>query len=108
MSYSGAGAEPLMSPQGPMRLFAERGSQLVVVALIVALGLDSALILSRALAGPALPSPAQGAARALPFGPHSKNPQLLLATVIDAHLFGASPLAAGTDAPPISMSPVPT
>lgn len=92
-----------MSSQDLMRLFAERGAQLVVVALIIALGLDSALILSRTLAGPPLPTPASGAARALPFGPHSKNPQLLLATVVNAHLFGAAPLAAGTNAPPTTM-----
>lgn len=93
-----------MSSQGLMRLFAERGAQVVVVALIIALGLDSALILSRTLAGAAPPSPAEGAARALPFGPHSKNPQVLLATIIDAHLFGASPTAGGADAPPTTMA----
>lgn len=92
-----------MSPQGLMRLLTERGAQVLVVALIIALGLDSALILSRTLAGAAPPFPAEGAARALPFGPHSKNPQLLLATIIDAHLFGASPTASGADAPPTTM-----
>ena len=94
-----------MSSQGLLRLFAERGAPLVVVALIIALGLDSAMILTRTLSGPALPTPAGGAARgALPFGPHSKNPQLLLANVIDAHLFGAAPLASGGNAPPTTMS----
>jgi general secretion pathway protein C len=93
-----------MSSQGLMRLFAERGAQLVVVALIIALGLDSALILSRTLSGPALPTSAEGATHALPFGPHSKNPQLLLATVVDAHLFGASPSATGTDAPATTLA----
>lgn len=92
-----------MSPQGLMRLFGERSAQLAVVALIIALGLDSAFILTRALSGPALPLSADGAARPLPFGPHSRNPQLLLATVINAHLFGAAPLANGTDAPPTTM-----
>ena len=92
-----------MSSQGLMRLFAERGAQVVVVALIIALGLDSALILSRTLAGAAPPSPAEAAAHALPFGPHSKNPQLLLATVINAHLFGTSPTAGTADAPPTTM-----
>jgi general secretion pathway protein C len=91
-----------MSSQGLTRLFNERSAPLVVVALIIALGLDSALILARSLAGPALPTTA-GATRALPFGVHSKNPQLLLATVINAHLFGASPTATGTDAPPTTM-----
>ncbi|HEX4050405.1 MAG TPA: type II secretion system protein GspC [Steroidobacteraceae bacterium] len=93
-----------MSSQGLMRLFAARGAQLVVVALIVALGLDSALILSRALAGDTLSTPAEGAAHTLPFGPHSKNPQLVLAAVIDAHLFGAAPTAGGADAPPTTMA----
>lgn len=94
-----------MSSQGLLRLFAERGAPLVVVALIIALGLDSAMILTRTLSGPALTTPAEGTARGtLPFGPHSKNPQLLLANVIDAHLFGATPLATAGNAPPTTMS----
>jgi len=92
-----------MTSQGLKRLLGERGAQLVAVALLAALGLDSALILSRTLAGPALPTPAEGVSRPLPFGAHSKNPQLLLATILDAHLFGAAPSAAGGDAPPTSM-----
>jgi general secretion pathway protein C len=86
-----------------MRLFNERGAQLIVVALIIALGLDSALILARTLSGPALPAPAAAGANALPFGTHSGNPQLLLASVINAHLFGASVSLNGTDAPPTTM-----
>lgn len=92
-----------MPSQGLMRPFGERGAQLTVVALIIALGLDSALILARTLSGTALPAPGSGAANALPFGSHSRNPQLVLATVINAHLFGTSPLANGTNAPPTSM-----
>jgi general secretion pathway protein C len=92
-----------MPSRGLTRLSSERGAQLVVVVLIVALGLDSALILTRALSGPALPTPATGGANTLPFGSHTRNPQLVLASITSAHLFGAAPLANSTNAPPTNM-----
>src|SRR6185437_17129028 len=92
-----------MPSQGLMRLFSEGSAPLVVVVLIVALGLDSALILTRALSGPAVPAAVTAPVNALPFGAHSRNPQLILATVVNAHLFGTAPLANSTDAPPTNM-----
>lgn len=98
-----AGNDQLLSTRGLARLAAERGVQLVVLLLIIALGLDAALILTRALgAGEALPS-AAAPSNSLPFGPRSHNPQLLLATVVEAHLFGSAPVAASGNAPPTTL-----
>ncbi len=99
-----AGNDQLLSTRGLARLAAERGAQLVVLLLIIALGLDSALILTRALGGGAPPA-ATGPTNNLPFGPHSRNPQLLLATVVNAHLFGSAPVAVngGGSAPPTTL-----
>ena len=92
-----------MSIQGLARLLTERGAQLLVVALIVALGLDSALILTRTLSADGAAPAAPAAANTLPFGPHSRNPQLMLATIVNAHLFGAAALPTGTNAPPTTL-----
>lgn len=98
-----AGNDQLLSARGLARLAAERGAQLVVLLLIIALGLDAALILTRALgAGDGLPTAATPGS-SLPFGAQSHNPQLLLATVVDAHLFGSAPLAANGNAPPTRL-----
>ena len=43
--------DEIKSAQGLARLVRERGAQLVVFALLVALALDSALVLTRALGG---------------------------------------------------------
>jgi general secretion pathway protein C len=85
-----------------MRLFAERGAQMVVVVLIIALGLDSALILTRAL-NP-LGNLAAAAPVAAPVARHSINPQLRLANIINAHLFGSAAVTTGPDAPPTTMA----
>ena len=97
-----AGNDPLLSARALGRFASERGAQLVVLALIIGLGLDSALILTRALSAGA-PLPAASPGNTLPFGPRSHNPQLLLAQVVDAHLFGAAPLPAGANAPPTTL-----
>jgi general secretion pathway protein C len=88
--------------QGLTRLFADRGAQLVVLLLLLALGVDSALILTRALShSPDLPPPS------LVTGPGATqpgvNPTLQLATIVNARLFGAGAPASGSDAPATSM-----
>jgi general secretion pathway protein C len=94
--------EDLKSVQGLTRLFVVRGAQLIVLLLLLALGLDSALILTRALGhGPDLPAPAVGTAPVLPRV--SVNPTLQLATIVNSHLFGAGAVVSGTDAPATSM-----
>lgn len=93
--------EQLSSPRAWARLLGERGAQLVVVILLLAIGLDAALILSRLLGGGALPpAPTVGA---LPLGPRARNPQLMLANIVDGHLFGAAPLSGGANAPPTTL-----
>ena len=58
MVSAAAWIDELKSGQALARLFAERGAQLVAIVLLLLLGLDAALILTRALGqGPALPSP---------------------------------------------------
>jgi general secretion pathway protein C len=98
------GFDQLKSLDGLMRVLTERGPSLLAAALIVALALDSALILTRALSGAqALPPPSASPLSAAP--PHrGTNPQLLLATIVNAHVFGsAAAQAGGPDAPPTSM-----
>ncbi|HEY1724055.1 MAG TPA: type II secretion system protein GspC [Steroidobacteraceae bacterium] len=95
--------EELKSVQDLTRLFAERGAQLVALLLLLALGLDSALILTRALgSAPAVPPPRLATGPVLP-GQQSVNPALQLATIVNAHLFGAAPNASGVDAPNTTM-----
>jgi general secretion pathway protein C len=94
--------DELKSVHGLSRLFAERGAQLIVLLLVLALGLDAAVILSRALShGPDLPPPGTGPPPAL-VRP-GVNPALQLATIVNAHLFGTSAAANGSDAPATSM-----
>ncbi len=96
--------DQLKSLDGLMRLLSERGPSLLAAALIVALAVDSAVIVTRALSGPqALPAAGVSPLSAAP--PHrGTNPQLLLATIVNAHVFGsAAGLAGGPDAPPTSM-----
>jgi general secretion pathway protein C len=95
--------DELKSVHGLTRLFADRGAQLIALALLLALGVDGALILTRALShGPALPPPGIGAAPSLPR--MSVNPTLQLATIVNGHLFGAGALATGSDAPATNMA----
>ena len=99
-----AGFHDLNSMQGLTRMLSERGPRLLAGVLIIALALDSALILTRTLSGPEAP-PAPSTIPLSAATPHGNtNPQLLLATVVNAHLFGA---AAGTtgaaNAPPTTM-----
>lgn len=94
--------DELKSVQALTRLFADRGAQVAALVLLLALGVDGALILTRALShGPYLPPPSIGAAPSLPR--MSVNPTLQVATIVSAHLFGAGALAGGSDAPATSM-----
>jgi len=94
--------DELKSVQGLTRLFADRGAQLIVLLLLLALGLDGAVILTRALShGPDLPPAGTGPAPAL--ASPSVNPTLQLATIVNAHLFGAGAAASGSDAPATTM-----
>ena len=92
-----------LKSQGLTRLFVDRGAQLIVLVLLLALGLDCALILTRALGhGPDLPPPAVGSTPVLPRV--SVNPTLQLTTIVNAHVFGAGAVAAGgSDAPATTM-----
>jgi general secretion pathway protein C len=94
--------DELKSVQGLTRLFVDRGAQLVALILLLALGVDAALILTRALAtSPAPPPPSLNAAPVLPRA--GVNPTLQLATIINAHLFGSGAAASGGDAPATTM-----
>jgi general secretion pathway protein C len=94
--------DELKSVQGLTRLLAGRGPQLLALVLLLALGVDAALILARALShGPDLPPPGAAIAPALPR--LSVNPTLQLATIVNAHLFGAGVVSSGSDAPATSM-----
>jgi general secretion pathway protein C len=94
--------DELKSVHGLTRLWAERGAQLIGLLLLLALGVDAAVILSRALShGPDLPVAGIATAPTLPRV--SVNPTLQLATIVNAHLFGIGAVAAGADAPTTSM-----
>lgn len=98
-----AGLHDLRSLRGLTQLLVARGSTLAAGALIIALALDSALILSRALSGPQAlppaPTPSLSAA-----APQNANPQVQLVTVLNAHLFGTAAGPGGNvDAPPTTM-----
>jgi general secretion pathway protein C len=94
--------DELKSVHGLTRLLAERGAQLVALLLLLALGVDAAVIVSRALGhGPDLPAAGIATSPALPRV--NVNPTLQLATIVNAHLFGSGAVAAGSDAPATSM-----
>lgn len=99
-----AGFNDLKSLQGLTRLATERGPGLAALVLIVALALDSALILSRALSGPEALPPASAPPLSAALRQDSANPQALLATIVNAHLFGAAAAPVGSaNAPPTTM-----
>ena len=97
-----SGTDQSMSMREIVRWLTEHGAKLLVIILIIGLGLDSALILTRLLATNQTPTAAP--TNALPFGPRSRNPQLVLASIANAHLFGAAPVSGnGLTAPPTTM-----
>jgi general secretion pathway protein C len=91
----------LKSGQALTRLFAERGAQVAAIVLLLLLGLDSALILTRAFSQPSALPPAS-ASRPAAIRP-SINPTLQLAVIVNAHLFGVSGVTASGDAPTTTM-----
>lgn len=84
-------------PEGT-RLLEQRGAQVLVAVLLVALAIDGALILSHALSGSALPPAAGTTAGQAPI-PAAANPTVELATIVNAHLFGIAGVQAGGNAP---------
>ena len=99
-----AGFNDLKSLHGLTRLLTERGTSLAALVLIVALALDSALILSRVLSGPDALPPASAPSLSAASPHNATNSHVLLATVINAHLFGtAAGAVGGPDAPPTTM-----
>jgi general secretion pathway protein C len=79
-------------------LLEQRGAQLLVAVLLMALAIEGALILTHALSRSALPPPASNAAGQVPIRP-AMNPTVELATIVNAHLFGMAGAQAGGNAP---------
>ena len=94
--------EELKSGPGWTRLLGRRGAQLVVIALLIVLAMDSALILTRALSQMSPPPPSPGSLRAAPLN-LPMNQTLELATIVNAHLFGLSGVQPGGAAPQTTM-----
>jgi general secretion pathway protein C len=85
-----------------VRLLEQRGPQVLVIALIIALGVDSALILTRALSHG---NPAAGSFSPTAVAPArpAVNPAVQLAGIVNAHLFGRPGVASGDNAPNTTM-----
>jgi general secretion pathway protein C len=79
------------------RLLQQRGPQVLVAVLLVALAIDAALILTRTLGHSALPPPVSNTAQAPIRAP--VNPTVELASIVNAHLFGIAGVQAGGNAP---------
>jgi general secretion pathway protein C len=97
--------EEVKSGHGLPRQLVERGPSLLVGVLLIALALDGAMILTRVLGSSGSP---QAAATSPPITApvhRTVNPTLELASIVNAHLFGAAPLASGggADAPQTTM-----
>ena len=93
--------EELKSGPGWTRLLGQRGAQLVIIALLIVLAMDSALILTRALSQMS-PPPSPGSLRVAPLN-LPVNPTLELAAIVNAHLFGLSGVQPGGAAPQTTM-----
>jgi len=93
-----AWVQELKSGSGWSRLLEQRGAQLVVIGLLIALAIDSALILTRIVGGLTSSAPAAGPVR--PAAVRSApNPAVELATIVNAHLFGLAGAQPGSTAP---------
>ncbi|HWW19383.1 MAG TPA: type II secretion system protein GspC [Steroidobacteraceae bacterium] len=92
--------DELKSGQALSRLLAAHGAQIAAIVLLLLLGLDSALIVTRAFDKPlaAVPPPS-GLPRTRP----TINPTLQLALIVNAHLFGSAAIASNGDAPQTTM-----
>jgi general secretion pathway protein C len=99
---SAAWIQELKTGPGWSRLFEQRGAQLLVAVLLIALAIDCAVILTRTLSQF---SPPPGHAPVVtPLPRPAANPTLELATIVNAHLFGISGASsAGGQAPQTTM-----
>lgn len=96
--------DELKSIDGLTRVLSERGAQLVVFAFLIALALDCALILTRALSHDSTPPAPSSSAPAAAFRPNV-NPTLQLATILNGHLFGVAGVSSSaSNAPPTTMA----
>jgi general secretion pathway protein C len=86
-----------------MRLLEQRGAQLLCIALLLGLGIDSALILTRVLTHLAQAPPSALPAAAAPVRPVPVSPAIQLATIVNAHLFGTAAGSGADNAPNTSM-----
>jgi general secretion pathway protein C len=93
--------DELRSGPGWVRLFEQHGARLLVIVLLTALAIDSALILTRALSHHAI------ASSTVPMGASSMqpavNPAVELANIVNAHLFGRAGVTGGDNAPLTTM-----
>jgi len=97
-----AWVQELKTGPGWSRLLEQRGAQLLVVALLVALAVDCALILTRSLSQLS-PPPVSSAPITTALARPAANPTVQLATIVNAHLFGQSGATAGGQAPQTTM-----
>ena len=97
--------QELKSGPGWTRLLEQRGAQTLVAVLLVALAIECALILTRALGQSALPPPATGANRPAPARAVT-NPSVELANIVNAHLFGVAGAQAGGGNAPQTTAPL--
>src|SRR5665213_1469053 len=82
-----AWVQELKTGPGWSRLLEQRGAQLRVVGLLVALAVDCALILTRSLSQLS-PPPVSSAPITTALARPAANPTVQLATIVNAHLFG--------------------
>lgn len=94
--------EEFKSGPGWSRLVGQRAAQLVVVVLLIALAIDTAIILTRAFGQHALPPASLTALKTVP-QQSSANPAMELASVVNAHLFGVAGGQSGANAPQTTM-----
>jgi general secretion pathway protein C len=94
--------EELRTGPGWTRLLEQHGAQLLVLALLIALALDSALILTRALNHRAT-TPSGATTMPNTAGRSAVNPAVELAAIVNAHLFGRAGVANSENAPPTTM-----
>jgi general secretion pathway protein C len=100
LASAAAWVDELKSGQALTRLFNERGAPIVAIGLLLLLGLDSALILTRAFDKPAAAVPPSGTTM---MRRPSVNPTLQLALIVNAHLFGSAGVKASGDTPQTTM-----
>jgi general secretion pathway protein C len=98
--------DELRSGPGWTRLLEQRGAQMLCIALLLALGIDCAIILTRALSHLAEAAPSSRAASNAPARPAAVSPAVQLATIVNAHLFGSSASVSGGDNAPNTTMPL--